>query len=55
MNGRVRRRRTRGASPVPDSRYYFRVRAVEIPPDFDIERHWRDVNYLISEYITPWL
>ena len=41
--------------------YYFRdvasllfwMRAVEIPPDFDIERHWRDVNYLIAEYTTP--
>jgi SAM-dependent methyltransferase len=41
--------------------YYFRdvasllfwMRAVEIPPDFDVERHWRDVNYLIAEYTTP--
>lgn len=41
--------------------YYFRdvasllfwMRAVEIPPDFDADRHWRDVNYLIAEYTTP--
>jgi SAM-dependent methyltransferase len=31
----------------------FWMRAVEIPPDFDVERHWRDVNYLIAEYTTP--
>jgi SAM-dependent methyltransferase len=31
----------------------FWMRALDIPPDFDIERHWRDVNYLIAEYTTP--
>lgn len=41
--------------------YYFRdaasllfwLQAVGIPPDFDIETHWRDVNYLLAEYMTP--
>ncbi|MCA1669962.1 MAG: methyltransferase domain-containing protein [Thermomicrobia bacterium] len=41
--------------------YYFRdaasllfwMRAVGVPPDFDIERHWQQVEYLLSEYATP--
>lgn len=31
----------------------FWLQAVGIPPDFDIDTHWRDVNYLLTEYMTP--
>jgi SAM-dependent methyltransferase len=31
----------------------FWIQVVGIPPDFDIERHWREVNYLLTEYMTP--
>ena len=41
--------------------YYFRdaasllfwMQAVGVPPDFDIERHWQQVEYLLTEYATP--
>lgn len=41
--------------------YYFRdaasllfwMQAVGVPPDFDIEQHWRQVDYLLAEYATP--
>jgi SAM-dependent methyltransferase len=41
--------------------YYFRdaasllfwMQAVGVPPDFDIERHWQQIDYLLSEYATP--
>lgn len=41
--------------------YYFRdaasllfwLRALPMPPDFDIERHWQQVDYLLTEYATP--
>jgi SAM-dependent methyltransferase len=31
----------------------FWMQAVGVPPDFDIERHWQQVDYLLSEYATP--
>lgn len=31
----------------------FWMQAVGVPPDFDIERHWRQVDYLLTEYATP--
>ncbi len=41
--------------------YYFRdapsllfwMQAVGVPPHFDIERDWKSVDYLLTEYITP--
>jgi SAM-dependent methyltransferase len=41
--------------------YYFRdaasllfwMQAVGVPPDFDIERHWQQIDYLLTEYATP--
>jgi hypothetical protein len=24
-----------------------------VPPDFDIERHWQQIDYLLTEYATP--
>jgi hypothetical protein len=31
----------------------FWMQAVGVPPDFDIERHGRAVDYLLTEYMTP--
>lgn len=41
--------------------YYFKdtesllfwMQAVGVPPHFDIERHWKSVDYLLTEYMTP--
>jgi SAM-dependent methyltransferase len=31
----------------------FWMQAVGVPPAFDIERHWQQVDYLLTEYATP--
>ena len=31
----------------------FLLKAIPIPEDFDIERHWRQVNHIITEFSTP--
>ena len=44
-----------------DVRYYFLnvaslvfwLKAVPLPEDFDIEKHWRQVDRIIAEYRTP--
>ena len=31
----------------------FNLKAVPIPEDFDIEKHWQQVNQIITDYRTP--
>ena len=31
----------------------FNLKAVPIPEDFDIEKHWRQINQIITDYRTP--
>jgi SAM-dependent methyltransferase len=33
--------------------FVFWLKAVPIPEDFDIERHWQEVDRIITEYSTP--
>jgi hypothetical protein len=27
--------------------------AIPLPEDFDVERHWQEVDYIIANYTTP--
>jgi hypothetical protein len=31
----------------------FWLKAAPLPESFDIEKHWRGVNYIIKKYSTP--
>jgi hypothetical protein len=33
--------------------FVFWLKAAPLPEDFDVEKHWQQVNQLIKEYRTP--